>query len=101
MTGEATTPPIGTPRRRLFWPPIVVAALAAIPLYVLSSGPTLLVALRHNMTTSTDQFGRVAASDAIDVSAWWQMTYLPLVWASEQSWGEPLQWYWEQFLRIG
>ncbi len=34
---------------------------------------------------------------AIDYGKWWPMVYRPLVWASEQSWGAPIKWYWEQF----
>lgn len=97
MINEGTKFSTGVRRNKLCWSSIVVAAITLPMLYVVSSGPMLIVAFRHNITNTTDEFGRYTAIDYVDLSVWWPRAYAPLVWVSEQSWGGPLKWYWEQF----
>ena len=99
MINEGTKCSIGVRRNNISWSSIVVAAIALPMLYVLSSGPMLIVAFRHNITNTSDEFGRFISIDHVDAGVWWPQAYAPLVWVSEQSWGEPLTWYWEQFAR--
>jgi hypothetical protein len=32
-----------------------------------------------------------------DVDEWWLNLYDPLIWVSQQSWGEAINWYWQWF----
>ena len=79
--------------------PWIVATLVAFALlYVLSSGPMITLAWRSRMTIhATTPGGPVQAETAVDLGQWWPTVYAPLWWASEQAWGEPLNWYWGLF----
>lgn len=74
--------------------------LLALPVvYVASSGPLRTIAFRKysgTFTASTGS-GTITIRDVIEYGPWWPVVYRPLVRASEQSWGAPLQWYWELF----
>jgi hypothetical protein len=105
--------------RRERWAQRLAWGLTAISaIYALGSGPTRTVALRHRLTPVRGPFaiqigtvlgphrpgelqifqGEVVPTiPVIDYGKWWPMVYRPLVWASEQSWGAPIKWYWEQF----
>jgi hypothetical protein len=76
------------------WPWIVALLIAMPVLYVLSSGPTRTVAFHESSARTSDtsvSFTFFAADE------WWLNLYDPLIWVSQQSWGEPLNWYWERF----
>jgi hypothetical protein len=79
--------------------PWIVVTAAAVPLlYVLSSGPMITLAWRSRTTIhATTPGGPVQAETAIDPGRWWLKVYGPLWWASEQTWGESLNWYWGLF----
>jgi hypothetical protein len=96
MIDDGTTSALSVRRNNSSWSSIVLAAIVLPMLYVLSSGPMLILAFRHNITTTPDGHGRLIEIDYVAVHVWWPTVYAPLVWASEQSWGEPLHWYWER-----
>jgi hypothetical protein len=84
--------------RKFIWPWIVALLIGLPVLYVVSSGPMQTVAFRAHVSYlpvlgSTSMAG---VSD-IDMGRWWPSLYAPLLWVSEQSWGEPLNWYWGLF----
>jgi hypothetical protein len=77
---------------------ILVAAIAVPVLYVLSSGPALSFAFTwHQPTVHDEGDGDLGVTINLDEGPWWPVVYAPLQWASEQSWGEWLCWYWELF----
>lgn len=78
----------------------MIAITLLAMLYVLSSGPILLMATTRDLRTTTDASGREVATAYVGVSDWWQKVYSPLVWVAEQSWGEPLSWYWGKFFEM-
>ena len=103
-------------RSRRFW---IVVALVPV-LYVLSSGPMVMVAWRGQMivdhalpfstvmsqmeTDSPEDASSVVSSVApmmameVDIPEWWQQLYAPLWWMAEQPWGERLvMGYWNSF----
>jgi len=83
--------PIGwlVARTRRFW--IAVALLPV--LYVASFGPMRTVAVRNEFIRWAN--GNVTLN--VVQSDWCQPAYRPLIWASQQSWGEPLSRYWRLF----
>lgn len=85
--------------RRERWAKRMLAVMAAVPvLYVLSSGPMTMLAFRsHQTLTATTPGGPVQAEMSVNIGEWWPRAYAPLMWASDQSWGEPLWWYWGLF----
>ena len=84
-------------RKKPVW---VLGILLALPIvYVASSGPLRAIAFRKyagTFTASTES-GTIRIYEVIEYGPWWPVVYRPLVRASEQSWGAPLQWYWELF----
>jgi hypothetical protein len=73
----------------------IVAALVGLPvLYLLSSGPMHGVAFRNASLVGFDPDGSAVLAPA---DGWWPKAYAPLIWASEQSWGQPLKRYWSIF----
>ena len=75
-----------------------VAAAVALPfMYLLSSGPMQTVAFRRHVSYITDSRGRVVAGARIDPGRWWPKVYAPLWRAADESWGRPLEWYWDLF----
>lgn len=82
-----------TSRRCQRW---VATAMLLSVLYVLSSGPTRMVAFRaERATLPAGSF--MFATNAVRVAPWWMTTYRPLFWASQLPWGTPLDWYWNLF----
>ena len=87
--------------KRPLWP-WTVAVLVVVPvLYVLSSGPMRSLAFRsiplRNLDGTTDHSmgGPVLIRDE---GMCWPIAYAPLVWVSEQPWGESaISWYWDLF----
>ena len=86
-------------RKHPIAPWILAAALALPFLYVLSSGPMQMLAFRSHVTVAPAPApaGGLAATCEIDVGVWWPIVYAPLLWVSDQEWGEPLLWYWDLF----
>src|SRR5262245_26756844 len=88
--------------RRERWAKRTFAVVISMPLlYVLSSGPMQTVAFRRH-TTSTptlNSYGNnsVGTQSTVDLGQWWPIAFAPLLRASEQSWGKPLNWYWRLF----
>jgi hypothetical protein len=85
-------------QRSAKWTAVGLIVLAA--LYVLSSGPmTTLGRWSHTTYTPAPALG----SNAVMVTTqegpgvWWSQVYAPLLWASDQSWGDQLYSYWELF----
>ena len=72
-----------------------IATLFAL-LYVLSSGPTLPLALELRHETFRDG-GREVIEDTLLVSPWWRTIYAPLIWESNQPSGSWLGLYWNLF----
>jgi hypothetical protein len=89
--------------RRTRWAIWMAAVMVITPvLYVLSSGPMTIVACRRHVThvpaiLPNGTQGVMATSER-SFGKWFWITYAPLFWASEQSWGEPVYLYWELFL---
>lgn len=77
------------------WTAVGLFALSVI--YVVSSGPMQSVAFRRHTTVEIDANGKCGVSCEQDPGTWWPTAYAPLVWASEESWGEPVNWYWNLF----
>jgi len=72
---------------------MLAAAVVGVPaLYVFSSGPTRTVAFHKSSITATNPGVTFFMADE-----WWLNLYEPLIWVSQQSWGTPLNWYWERF----
>ncbi len=77
---------------------VVVGALAFFVLNALSRGPTRSLAITCGRATyDYDGSGNVGVCFDFDYAPWWQTTYAPLQWAAEQSWGDPIMWYWNLF----
>jgi hypothetical protein len=88
-------------RKMRVWPWIAALLIGLPVLYVLSSGPTQTVAFRSHVSylpvLASSGPGSMAAVSDIDMGRWWPGVYAPLLWVSEQSWGDPLNWYWALF----
>lgn len=84
-------------RKRPLWVWAIAFILALPVLYVLSSGPMISVAGRRHVYHKKLANGRITAHTIKDPGAFWVTFYTPLVWSANQSWGEPLGWYWDQF----
>ncbi|HEY3967384.1 MAG TPA: hypothetical protein VGM05_22680 [Planctomycetaceae bacterium] len=99
--------------KRLAWGLIAMSAI-----YALSSGPTRTFSMRHHLVPIRGPFvmpngvvfgphqpgelqifeGEVVPTISVtDYGERWPMVYRPLAWASEQSWGAPILWYWSLF----
>jgi len=85
--------------RRERWAKRTAVVLAAFRfLYVLSSGPTQIIAFRQYMTISHLGAGTYNLSPMrLPRGAWWVNVYAPLNLMSDYPWGEPLNWYWDLF----
>ncbi len=87
--------------RRERWAKWAAMGLVALPgLYALSSGPMVTLAFRaHTTLTPGPPLGSnvVTATTSKDPGVWWPQVYAPLLWASDQPWGENLYSYWELF----
>ena len=59
-----------------------------------TSGPMHGIAYR---SASIAGFTPVGNRIFDEVDGWWPKAYAPLIWASEQSWGEPIWRYWNLF----
>jgi hypothetical protein len=85
------------------WTAVVAVVLPLI--YLLSSGPMTIVAFRrhvkHQETVLPDGTTAVTATSETILGTWFYVTYAPLLWASEQSWGDGVFWYWELFPNRG
>jgi hypothetical protein len=82
------------PRKKPLWPWSVALLIGLPVLYVASSGPTRMVAF-HQSSTGISETGIGFKYFAAD--EWWLKLYDPLLWVSEQSWGSPLNRYWDWF----
>ena len=88
--------------RRERWAKWTAVALVLTPvLYAVSSGPMKAAVYRRHVThvstiLSDGTTGIVAASEH-DYGKWFPTAYAPLFSASEQRWGEPVNWYWRLF----
>jgi hypothetical protein len=87
-------------KKRGVWPWVVTVLIGLPVLYVLSSGPMQTLAFRRTIETpafrvTTWRPPRWIVST--DRGYWWPTVYAPIVWVSEQSWGEPVKWYWGLF----
>lgn len=87
--------------------------LAVIVLYVLSSGPTRMVAVEvrsvplrwiseeplvaDRVLVGYDRTPVTRIVVTVTTSTWWEVAYDPLVRASRQTWGAPIRWYWSLF----
>ena len=88
----------------LFW--LIVATIVLPLLYVASSGPARMIALR-SYVVSVPSFAPPSSApgtpmgldvDLVQtVDSWWITVYAPLDGAAEHAWGEPLHWYWDLF----
>lgn len=84
--------------RRERWAKRTAAALVGLSvLYVLSSGPMQCVAFRSRRTHVNELSGPGMMIETIETGFWWPAAYAPLLWASEQSWGDVVNWYWRLF----
>ena len=79
------------------WPWIVALLIGLPVLYVLSSGPLRTVAFRDRPILLSEQRFTSSSTRVIDRGPWWPIVYAPLVWASNEPWGERLQFYWHCF----
>ncbi|HEY3967628.1 MAG TPA: hypothetical protein VGM05_23910 [Planctomycetaceae bacterium] len=70
-------------------------------LYVLSSGPLRTMAFHLEITNETtilsDGTEAVQCICSYDSGEWWPIAYAPLVWASDQVWGNSIEVYWHLF----
>lgn len=73
----------------------IVIVIVLLVLYVLSSGPTQMIAFR-----SLPGPGRGLPA-SVDLGKWWPKVYAPLVWMVDErlveSWSKTLKWYWRLF----
>jgi hypothetical protein len=77
---------------------IIVAAIALSLIYVLSSGPTQMLAFTWDHARYEDDGdGNFELSVDVHQGPWWPTVYAPLQWMSEQSWGEWIWSYWQLF----
>jgi hypothetical protein len=88
--------------RRERWAKWSAALLAVTPaLYVLSSGPLTMVAFSNRLgeesTVLPDGTMRLGVTQETSLGTWFPIAYAPLLWASEQEWGDPIFWYWDVF----
>jgi hypothetical protein len=84
-------------QRKSVWPWIASLLIGVPILYVVSSGPMQTVAFRNRITKFQEDPDHVTMRSYVDIGAFWPKAFAPLIWASEQSWGEPLNWYWGVF----
>jgi hypothetical protein len=84
-------------RRKSFGLWVLVAVIAMPLVYVLSSGPMQTATFRRYVTHHRTAPGRVQARAAIDPGHLWPKVYAPLIWASDQTWGDALNSYWRLF----
>jgi hypothetical protein len=85
-------------RKSPVWPWIVALVIGLPVMYVASSGPMQMVSRSSRMWVGYDTITHRPASVQItERGTWWYYAYAPLCWTSEQPWGEPLFWYWNQF----
>jgi hypothetical protein len=90
--------------RRERWAKRTAVAMAILPvLYALSSGPMKMITWHKRVTVTPtilpDGTSGNQASTKTDFGEWFSIAYAPLVWAFcyGESWGEPVNWYWELF----
>ena len=85
--------------RNLFWPWIAALLFGLPVLYVLSSGPSQMLACRHRFDYSIPGggFGQPVEKRVTDRGRWWPKLYAPLIWFSEKRLGEPINRYWGLF----
>jgi hypothetical protein len=84
--------------RRERWAKRTAVGLVVLSvLYVLSSGPMQCVAFRAHRTHVNEIGGPGMMIETIETGFWWPAAYAPLLWASEQPWGEVVNWYWGLF----
>jgi hypothetical protein len=88
--------------RRERWAKWTALALAITPLlYGLSSGPLTIVAfstrLKQESVMLPDGTTRVGVTGETSLGTWFPIAYAPLLWASEQEWGDLVFGYWEFF----
>lgn len=81
----------------------VTVGLMLVALYVLSSGPAMMVGARLH-TIYPQIIGGNASfyigpgpERIVYRGVRWHKTYSPVYWVSRQAWGRPLVWYWRQF----
>jgi hypothetical protein len=78
----------------------IVALLIGLPVvYVASSGPTQSLAFRSRIVTIPVPPDSLIgyAEIVVDQGRGWPRVYAPLLWASEEPWGEVLENYWALF----
>lgn len=73
-----------------FW---IVVGLTVLALYVLTSGPTRMIACRRVTFTGVTS----TTTKTTVYEAWWRQVFDPLRIAAEQPWGEPIRRYWNLF----
>ena len=83
------------------WTAVAILVIGPV-LYVLSSGPMKMVGWRSQKNPPVGipipmPAPRRVLIEYVIVSEWWHRTYAPLFWASKQSWGGPVNTYWELF----
>lgn len=87
--------------RRKAWKIWAAGALAFTSVvYVLSSGPMLIVGFQSEISTAPATLPDgtvVVATSETGPGEWFAIAYAPLIWAGEHSFGEPIYWYWELF----
>jgi hypothetical protein len=88
--------------RRERWTKQAAIGLAAtLALYIMSSGPMKFLAFRtqivHVSTILPNGTPAIQATSNTNLGTWFPIAYAPMLWASEQSWGEFVFWYWELF----
>jgi hypothetical protein len=88
--------------RRERWIKGTAIALVLMPvLYTVSSGPMTIFAFRRHVThVSTilpDGTTGIVACSETSCGNWFPAAYAPLLCASEQPWGEVVNWYWSLF----
>ncbi len=88
--------------RRERWAKWAAVGLVATPvLYAISSGPMTILAFHTQVSHTTeiqpDGTSRVMSTTETDFGNWFPIAYAPMLWASEQSWGESVFSYWELF----
>lgn len=93
------------PRKKPGWAFWTIVVLVVLPvLYVLSSGPTLMIARTRVYNASPSGPAAPGIPIGLDVDVvvdtvddWWSAVYSPLEAAADHPWGELLTWYWDLF----
>ena len=88
---------MNTERRRPWWVWAAAIVVGLPVLYVLSSGPMKSATWQQHVFHDKLPDGRITARTICDAGIFWTTFYAPLVWSADQTWGESLFWYWDQF----